>query len=304
MFYYYYTEFATLLVLLQVHLELKSSVPDHCRVHSLSDPRDCSFQATCDHEHDLDCQGCRALDRCLEELEDATKTVDFPSDTTKGDILYRLVESRKAVVAWKEHQMRSVHQDHARTKLLQDLPTGGVHITQDWAMKFMPRKYRESQTEWFGKRGISWHITECTLRDHAGTLQSVTYVHIVENCTQDNTAVTAIMLHVLSNLKAQFPHLHTAFYRSDNAGCYHSAATLAAVRTMAATGISVRRLDFSAPQNGKGPCDRRAAILKSYAKRHLNEGNDIVSGNYTTDSCVCKLNLFLFCGLQIFWGEN
>ena len=25
-------------------------------------------------------------------------------------------------------------------------------------MKYLPRKYRESQTDWFGKRGIPWHI--------------------------------------------------------------------------------------------------------------------------------------------------
>jgi hypothetical protein len=29
----------------------------------------------------------------------------------------------------------------------------------DWAMKFLPTKFRESQQEWYGKKGISWHIT-------------------------------------------------------------------------------------------------------------------------------------------------
>ena len=28
----------------------------------------------------------------------------------------------------------------------------------DWAMKHLRSKYRESQADWFGKRGISWHI--------------------------------------------------------------------------------------------------------------------------------------------------
>ena len=25
-------------------------------------------------------------------------------------------------------------------------------------MKFLPQRYRESQADWFAKRGISWHI--------------------------------------------------------------------------------------------------------------------------------------------------
>ena len=26
-------------------------------------------------------------------------------------------------------------------------------------MKYMPRKYREAQSDWFAKRGLPWHIT-------------------------------------------------------------------------------------------------------------------------------------------------
>ena len=35
-------------------------------------------------------------------------------------------------------------------------------------------------------------------------------------------------------------------------------------------GVSVKRLDFSDPQGGKGPCDRKAASLKSHMRVHLN----------------------------------
>ena len=32
-------------------------------------------------------------------------------------------------------------------------------LIMDWAMKFLPLKYRETQGEWFGKKGLSWHVT-------------------------------------------------------------------------------------------------------------------------------------------------
>ena len=51
---------------------------------------------------------------------------------------------------------------------------------------------------------------------------------------------------------------------------------LAACRsTGPATRIIVSRVDFSDPQGGKGPCDRRAATIKAHVRRFINEGHDV-----------------------------
>ena len=46
-----------------------------------------------------------------------------------------------------------------------------------------------------------------------------------------------------------------------------------------ATDIKVERVDFSDPQGGKGPCDRRAATIKAHVLRYINEGHDLVSAD-------------------------
>ena len=56
---------------------------------------------------------------------------------------------------------KCVNQDQARIDVLEllDMDDDTVLVINDWAMKFIPQKYRESQADWYGKCGISWHIS-------------------------------------------------------------------------------------------------------------------------------------------------
>ncbi|PFX16505.1 hypothetical protein AWC38_SpisGene19224 [Stylophora pistillata] len=61
----------------------------------------------------------------------------------------------------------------------------------------------------------------------------------------------------------------------DNAGCYHSASTLLAIRHVAKKYDINVRLDFLDPQEGKGSCDRKAAAVKNHMRIYLNSGQDV-----------------------------
>ena len=139
-----------------------------------------------------------------------------------------------------------------------------VLIVNDWAMKFLPQMYRESQTDWYAKRGISWHIS-VVYRRFLGELQSQAFIHIIQYCNQDSSAVISIIQHVLHALSTEHPNINKAFLRQDNAGCYHSSAKLLSFPSIeASTGIKVAGVDFSDPQGGKGAADRMAAAAKSH----------------------------------------
>ena len=56
-------------------------------------------------------------------------------------------QAKQAIHAWKAHLLRNVNQDEARTDALDMLDETSVLLVQDWAMKVLPRKYRESQTD-------------------------------------------------------------------------------------------------------------------------------------------------------------
>ena len=152
-------------------------------------------------------------------------------------------------------------------------------------MKFLPRKFRESQSDWFAKRGMSWHITVATRRTENKELQMMTFVHVFQTCNQDSCAVLSIMKDVIGKLKSHLPQLRSVFYRQDNAGCYHCGATIVGASFASRChGVSVKRLDFSDPQCGKGPCDRKAASLKSHMRVHLNQGSNIETSKEMVDA--------------------
>lgn len=255
-----------------------TNIADHCSTHALSDSKEDHFKGTCSHSHDQYCMQCEILKEVLESIETCFVHCGINGEEL-DDLTYSCRQAADCIKAWKAHQLRSCRQDEARTSILDNLHENSVHITQDWAMKFLPQKYRESQSDWFAKRGISWHISVVArkVQEH---FQHQAFVHIVENGKQDSFTVVRTVEHTSRTLKNEHPELTTAFLRQDNAGCCHSAEMLVSCAQMKAkTGIAVQRVDFSDPQGGKGSCDRKAATVKAHVRRYINEGHDVLNAN-------------------------
>lgn len=189
----------------------------------------------------MSCASCEDLKDVLITIKEgvARCACDLTADQL-DDVTYRCDQAVEAINAWKAHQVRFVQQDKPRHAMLDKLSPQEVTVTQDWAMKFLPQKYRETQADWFGKRGISWHISVAARKTPEGKLQQQSLVHVVKNCSQDTPTVVSIMEHVLRTIKGADEGIDTAFYRQDNAGCYHSVGMLAAAHLMdSSTGIKV-----------------------------------------------------------------
>ncbi|KAK3086819.1 hypothetical protein FSP39_023960 [Pinctada imbricata] len=148
-------------------------------------------------------------------------------------------------------------------------------ITCDWAMKFLPRKYREGQVDWFAKRGINWHITVSLLK-YQSSFMTMTHIHIFENPTPQDAAVTSqILIDVSKDIMGQRNEVRNLHFFSDNAGCYKSSLALLSLQQELRDNIA--SYNFCEAQNGKGACDRRASHIKSIIKGYVNEGNDVTT---------------------------
>ena len=76
------------------------------------------------------------------------------ADELKEDLRFGIGKDKQDIVSWKAHLLRSVNQEEARLDIVNAQDDSSILLVQDWAMKFLPRKFRESQTDWFAKRGI------------------------------------------------------------------------------------------------------------------------------------------------------
>ena len=82
----------------------------------------------------------------------------FRYQDEKEELEHDISNAIDKIERWKAHILRAVHQDVAKDDILNNM-TPEQALIMDWAMKFLPLKYRETQGEWFGKKGLSWHVT-------------------------------------------------------------------------------------------------------------------------------------------------
>ena len=264
----------TLTVDLQAHVATASRIGDHCRTYALSCSVDSSFESSCDHEHDLHCERCDLFPSVLQEILAVLR--EKPQSEEIEELSYQVNQAVQDIEAWKAHLLRCINQDLARVDVLNKLTASSVLLVLDWAMKYLPRKFRESQADWYGKRGIPWHLTVAITKSCQGKIQMLTFAHMFKSATQESSAVLAVVDDVLKQLKTLAPQITKIYLRADNAGCYHAATTLLGLKQLATKhAINLVQFDFSDPQGGKGSCDRKAASLKNKMKVYLNSGHDI-----------------------------
>ncbi|XP_033647024.1 uncharacterized protein LOC117306650 [Asterias rubens] len=168
-------------------------------------------------------------------------------------------------------------QEKCKEDILSNLTSSQALLTMDWAMKYLPRRFREAQQDWFGKKGTSWHVTVAVMKS-GSEFEILCFVHLIQPCVQNWWSVLLVLEASLLELKRRRPNITEVSLRSDNAGCYHCAPLILSMADLAKkVDIIISRYDFSEVQAGKDICDRKIAPMKAHIERYVNEGNDVLT---------------------------
>ena len=92
----------------------------------------------------------------------------------KEEIIHDVDTTLPKLDEWKAHILRAAHQDSAKRDIIDHLSTRQVLLIMDWAMKFLPASFRETQRDWFGKKGKSWHVTVAVTRSDCNDIEVIT----------------------------------------------------------------------------------------------------------------------------------
>lgn len=91
------------------------------------------------------------LSKVLKEIKSQIDVNDM-DDEQKSRLKFDFKQCETAIYAWKAHLLRTVVQEEAKQDALSKLDHETCLIIADWAMKFLPLKYRENMSQFFGKR--------------------------------------------------------------------------------------------------------------------------------------------------------
>ena len=140
------------------NLKVHSKIASHCLSHCLSDPEKKEFAVSCEGDHDETCSNCQLFPDIVQALEGLLKTLSdsnqMPEKLSYEEARYDLHNCHRKVVNVMKHLMRNQVSQSEWENLLHQKVSSRVFLTMDWAMKGLPKKYRESTKDWYGQVSI------------------------------------------------------------------------------------------------------------------------------------------------------
>ena len=149
----------------------------------LSDPVEANFQQPCSHKLIFSCDDCQGMKNVLQEVRLGVECSSWTpySSEQREDLLYDFGHTKSEILLWKAHIIRLINQEEAKQDAIRLADDTSAILIMDCAMKFLQIRYPEKQSDWFGKRGLSWHIsTVITKNAGTGKVELKSYPHIFD----------------------------------------------------------------------------------------------------------------------------
>lgn len=190
---------------------------------------------------------------------------------------------------YQTHRIRVAVQRIAINAIMDGLTNVQALLVMDFKMKFEAEYYREKTTDFYGKKGSSWHGTMVYSRpteqqkiDSPKELEphQITYYDHISSgdSKQDWKAVLTYFEATIMRMKQDLPHVNTIYVQSDNARCYKTPGLLLGMFVVCQKHkVQIISFIHSGVQDGKGPIDGHFATAMKHVIRYVNRGNNVVT---------------------------
>ena len=161
-----------------------STCASHCISFALSDTTDlnlCKERQCGSENHNSFCDQCSNLYSTIDQIIDLVKESQLKN---KDDLLYDTSNAKNNILKRTFHIIRHVQQNKAKTNVFDLLSeTTGLWI-KDYCQKVLPMEFRESQSSYFGKKGMTLHCDVFLLKEN-GRVKKLTYFTTAYRSDQD-----------------------------------------------------------------------------------------------------------------------
>ena len=203
------------------------------------DPIPCS----CRGNHKSPCKGCQESFEVLMELYDIHNDVSEQFSVSERSIREPhlnddlltiqedIVQCFNSLKSYRTHIAHKISEAMFDQEYYRSLEPEQAVVVSDWKMKILASRYRESQQEWFSKRGSSCLGIEIHLYDKSAENKKKVIYHFFfsDDTTQDAKAVLCAK-HFLYTVVLPSYGVKQVKFRSDGAACFSAKECKAAMR--------------------------------------------------------------------------
>ncbi|CAF4613272.1 unnamed protein product [Rotaria socialis] len=260
-----------------VHCSEDEQTKTHCSVFALSKENDTFYSQACNHTHGTFCQDCILIAELFDQIENSIHTI--VDKEARDELLYDLTLVWESIFQLMGHRIRAVQQEQQKKKYIEEMDATTAFLTVDWSQKILPQQFKEGQSSYFGKRGMSLLVGSFAFKEALSTETiSKTYMLALTSCCQNEHTTLCAAQIILQQFHHDYPHIVKLIKRSDNASVLAGQSTIQCENFFSnSLGIKLLMRDYSEIQCGKSVCDRMSGSAKLRMRAYINAGNDVES---------------------------
>ena len=210
----------------------------HCTTFGLSDCKCVEHYSNCNHAHTVHCPDCINIIVTLDEI--SQKIQKITDKDIQREVRFDFENASEHITEWSRHNLRAARQDAEKKTIISQMDKDEAFCTFDWGQKILPQKYREPQSTYFGKKGMSVLVGSFVWKDQAPrlaraaitttdlpphTYSTESYIVAITDAAQTEVDTLSAGEIITKQFKTDHPHITKLHKRTDNAGNFSSHST-------------------------------------------------------------------------------
>jgi hypothetical protein len=106
---------------------------------------------------------CLSIVIFFDQIEDIINTI--LDEVLKVELMYDFNMVRDTIVQLMAHRLRAAQQEKQKKLYIDQIDENTAFLTVDWSQKILPQQFREGQSLYFGKRGMSLLVGSFVLKE-------------------------------------------------------------------------------------------------------------------------------------------